>query len=407
MKRLLQSRFVDRALAGASLVVTDRRWAAPLSAAALGFGIFAGVAIGPGAAGTLATGAQQVIELPGSNEADGQSGGGGGGTASTESAPPPLGGESGGLEEPLATAPIASEPLEPPPAPESPPAPPPAEPQPEEAEEPQGEAFKGTVAQLNPAAGSFALALAGGEVVAVHATELPDPGTKLTAQLERLANGTFAEAEVPEFGKGRASQVVLRGVVTFADPDPAAPAYTLSGRGASLLVHVDLDPSGAVPQLPAVGAYAAVTARISSGLWQESIEIEPGEPSTYLELAGIVKEVLPDGHILFSADWAGEGESTLTLSIPQEVDASRLKAGDSYLATVSVESDSSLKLSGITSDEHTKGADEPSSAQGDLKRARASASSAGGAVAGVPHSGGRRKAASEHMGEGRRDRTRG
>ena len=33
--------------------------------------------------------------------------------------------------------------------------------------------------------------------------------------------------------------------------------------------------------------------------------------------------------------------------------------------------------------------------------------SAGGAVAGVPHSGGRRKGAPEHMGEGRRDRTRG
>jgi len=31
---------------------------------------------------------------------------------------------------------------------------------------------------------------------------------------------------------------------------------------------------------------------------------------------------------------------------------------------------------------------------------------AGGAVAGVPHSGGRREASSEHMGEGRRDRTR-
>jgi hypothetical protein len=36
-----------------------------------------------------------------------------------------------------------------------------------------------------------------------------------------------------------------------------------------------------------------------------------------------------------------------------------------------------------------------------------SASPAGGAVAGVPHSGGAREAGSEHMGEGRRDRTRG
>ncbi len=42
-----------------------------------------------------------------------------------------------------------------------------------------------------------------------------------------------------------------------------------------------------------------------------------------------------------------------------------------------------------------------------LGRSRTSAASAGGAVAGVPHSGGRREAASEHMGEGRRDRTRG
>ena len=37
----------------------------------------------------------------------------------------------------------------------------------------------------------------------------------------------------------------------------------------------------------------------------------------------------------------------------------------------------------------------------------ASASAAGGAAAGVPHSGGPREAGSEHMGEGRRDRTRG
>jgi lysophospholipase L1-like esterase len=40
-------------------------------------------------------------------------------------------------------------------------------------------------------------------------------------------------------------------------------------------------------------------------------------------------------------------------------------------------------------------------------RSSESAPSAGGAAAGVPHSGGRREAASEHMGEGRRDRTRG
>ena len=53
-----------RLLRWAALPVTNRRWAAPLAALALGFGLFAGVAIGPGATGTLATGAPQVIELP-------------------------------------------------------------------------------------------------------------------------------------------------------------------------------------------------------------------------------------------------------------------------------------------------------------------------------------------------------
>jgi hypothetical protein len=374
---------VDHALRGAALVVTDRRWAAPLSAAALGFGIFAGVAIGPGAAGTLATGAQQVIELPSSSEAGGQSGGGGGGTASTESALPPLEGESGGggLEEPLAAASVASEPIEPAPAPDPAPASGPAEPKPEEAEEPEGEAFKGTVAYLNPAAGSYGLALAGGEVVAVHAAKLPDPGARLTVYLERLANGTFAATEEPELGKGKASQVVLRGVVTFADPDPAGPAYTVSGRGASPLVHVDPDPSGAAPQLPAVGAYATVTARIEKArdvpgksiLRQAKLEVEP-EALTELELAGIVREVVPGvGQLLFSVDDRGESKKSLTLAVGTPIDTAKLKTGDSYLATVTVGGEGSLALTGIASDERIAGADDPATAQGVLARqARAS-----------------------------------
>jgi hypothetical protein len=59
------NRRLDVVLRWASLIVTDRRWAAPLSALALGFGLFAGVAIGPSAPGTLATGVQPIIEIPG------------------------------------------------------------------------------------------------------------------------------------------------------------------------------------------------------------------------------------------------------------------------------------------------------------------------------------------------------
>ncbi|MGE0067628.1 MAG: hypothetical protein AB7T48_09785, partial [Solirubrobacterales bacterium] len=54
----------------AALPVTDRRWAAPMAAVALGFGLFVGVAIGPGASGTLAGGVPQVIAVAGLGEGD-------------------------------------------------------------------------------------------------------------------------------------------------------------------------------------------------------------------------------------------------------------------------------------------------------------------------------------------------
>lgn len=379
MKRLLNSRPVDQALRGASLVVTDRRWAAPLSAAALGFGIFAGVAIGPGTAGSLATSAQQIIEIPSSGRGDGQSGGGGRGTASAGSSLPSLGDEaSGGFEALPSTVPLASEPVEPLPAPTEPAAKPtPAgEESDGETDKPEGQSFEGTVVHTNPAAGSYALAIKGGELVAVHAAELPEPGTKLSASLRRLANGTFAAADDLEEEKGKATEVTFRGSVSFANPDPAAPAYTVSGRGSSLPVHIDPDPTGATPELPLIGSYVTVTAKIEDPeepkaaptLVQSKVEVEPGPPSTYLDLAGVVKEVLPDGHLLFSADWAGESESTLTLMVPNEIDPAKLKPLDSYLATAEIAEDGSLTLKGIASDEHSKGADDPSAAQGDLKR---------------------------------------
>jgi hypothetical protein len=380
MKRVLNSPLVDQALRGAALVVTDRRWAAPLSAAALGFGIFAGVAIGPGTAGSLATSAQQIIELPSSGGDDGQSGGGGGGVASTKAAAPTLGGEgSGGSEEALPfTVPLAPEPVEalPPPAAESAPkAPPPEEREPEQ--ESEGQMFKGTVVHVSLAAGSYALAIEGGELISVHAVELPIPSVSLSGPLRQLSNGTYAEAADLEVEKGRAKEIAFSGTVTFVDPNPAAPAYTVSGRGSSLLVHVDPDPRGAVPELPAVGSLVKVTAKIeppaepnaSSTLVQGKLEVESVPPSAYLELAGIVKAVAPDtGQLLFSVDWAGESEATLTLAVPPQIDDAKLKLGDSYLATVEIGADGSLELKGIASDERTKGADDSAGAQGDLKR---------------------------------------
>jgi hypothetical protein len=360
---------------GASLVVTDRRWGATLSACALGFGLFVGVAIGPGTAGTFATGPQQLIEIPsliasGSEEDEGGTSGGGSSTPPASAAPSPAPtAESSSPEAFPSSAPLTAEPVEPPPPAEEP-APESTPPASEQQDEPETTQLAGTVVHTNPAAGSYALAIKGGELVPVHTAKLPRPGTKLSVEGVQLANGTFAEEDPPK-RSGTATSTSFRGVVTFVDADPAAPAYTLSGRGASIPIQVPPDPTGAVPPLPAVGSYATVGVAIEQGavLAQREIEVEPGEPSTYLDLSGICAGLSPEtGQLLLSADDTRAGEQDLSLTVPAKIDARKLVAGDSYLATATIEPDGSLTLAGIASDEHTKGADDPADAQGDLRR---------------------------------------
>jgi hypothetical protein len=339
---------------------------------ALGFGLFIGVAIGPGASGTLATGVPQVIEIPAfSGDAGDGDGEGGSGAAL---AGPAAGGRGGATAFPSTAAslpthvepPVASLPTSQPPAPA--PAPAPAGPAPEE--EPDEQEMAGTVVHANPAAGSYALALSGGELVAVHAADLPRPGATLRIPIRRLANGTLAETGRPE-RSGTAARVSFSGTVTFLSSDPLAPAYTVSWLGASILIRVPPDPTGAVPPLPPLGSYVTVEVAIEpqASLRQHTLRVDEGPPSTYLELAGVYGGLSPEtGKLLLSADGPRESGADLALTVPPEISPSRLRVGDSYLATATVEADGSLTLAGIVGDEHTRGADDPRSAQGDLKR---------------------------------------
>jgi hypothetical protein len=93
-----------RLLRWAAVPLTDRRWAAPLSAVALGFGLFVGVAIGPGATGTFATGAAQIVEIPVSTAGED---GGSGGAERASSAPAPASGSASGEGEGFSLAPLA------------------------------------------------------------------------------------------------------------------------------------------------------------------------------------------------------------------------------------------------------------------------------------------------------------
>jgi hypothetical protein len=431
----------------AALPVTNRRWAAPLWALALGFGLFVGVAIGPGASGTFATGAAQILEVPGftggTGAGDGEdedeggspsptvaaaaAGGGGGGIPPSESSLPsfaPV--ESSQSEEAEAT-----EPSEPPPPKE---AQPPAAEQPEEEEE----TLTGIVLHVNPAAGSYTIADSAGTLSAIHAVKTPKPGMKVSISTRLLANGTLAESGPREKLATRV-KAAFNGVVTYVDPTPSAPAYTVSKRGASVLVRVQPDPTGAVPPLPLLGAFAnvevdiekpppppaspaasgeqvALGGQVTSGgqvadvsvptsageapppaapatepapaapaacapdpsqpplpvfnsdavLWQRQLSAG-GAPFTFGDFAGIVEAVCADsGELLISADDTRQGLHDLLFKVPSGIETKKLKAGESVLATANIGTDGSLSLTGLASDERTKGAENLKAAQGDL-----------------------------------------
>lgn len=290
-----------RLLKWAALPITDRRWAAPLSAVALGFGLFVGVAIGPGAAGTFATGAAQIIEIPGfgggaaTGEGKGgslsqtpESSSGGGSVPATQSAPAlpsfaPIASSEGEGESSEDTTPPASQ--------KSPPA----------TEEPDGEeeTLSGVVLHVNPAAASYTIAGPAGSLDVVHAAKPPQPGARVSVPVRLLANGTFAEAGVRTKSDLR-MRASFSGVVTYVDPTPTAPAYTVSKRGVSALVHVHPDPGGAAPILPVVGAFVSVAVdieKLAPGLAPglASAPEAPGSPPPVAEpvLPATPEEPLP------------------------------------------------------------------------------------------------------------------
>lgn len=361
-----------RLLRWAAIPVTDKRWGAPLAALALGFGIFAGVAIGPSAAGTLATAPYQVIEMPtlasndggGEEEAEGEGeleAGGGEEAASFGEE------EAAGFEEEATTsfAPVAEEEaFEPEEAPgEKAPAP-----QKEEKSEDEAEAEElvGTVVHVNEPAGSYTVAEVGGLMSAVHSGKLPAVGTKVEVPIRALVNGTLGEAGKRVKSKA-AKAVELAGIVSFVNADPLAPAYTVSNKGTSALVHVTPDPSGALPELPALGAYATVKASAEGPRLTQTQLTAGGAPFTHVEIEGIVGAVEAEAaHLLLSADDIRESGVDLTLNVPAGIDIASLKVGDSVLASADIGADGSLALTGLAGDKRLKGAEDEKAMQGDL-----------------------------------------
>jgi hypothetical protein len=405
-----------RVLRCAAFPITNRKWAAPLCAVAVGFGLFIGVAIGPGTAATLATGPMQIVKVPGfgGTADDVAQNAGSEPPAPTATAKPeagsspsdPSSGEAGAPFAPLTLGdPESSGPIAVSEAPEPEAETPPTDESPEEEEE----ILRGLVVHLNKAAGSYVLAEAGGEVAAIHAPTAPQAGTEVEVPVQPLANGTYGEAGKRLRLAQEKMRATISGIVTYVDATPTAPLYTLSKRGASMLVHVRPDPSGIAPPLPQLGAFATVKVEIgkpetpieppapvpppasppascapapnqalsipaapATVLWQRRFETE-GAPFTYGDFAGVVTAVCPEsGQLLLSADDARETSRNLLFVLPvdeddtDQVDLTRLSVGSSVLTTATIGATGELSLTGLADDEHRKKADEPDALQGDF-----------------------------------------
>lgn len=269
----------------------------------------------------------------------------------------------------------------------------------------------GTVVHTNPGAGSYAVA-AGGALRAVHAADLPNPGERVTVNVRKLFNGTLAEEGV-RAAQGTQQQATFSGVVTFRDE--TARVYTVSSRGSSVLVHVPatgdipppasavtvtvsigapgpltepapapgpgllgIPPIGSTPSTPATPAPAACDengpgqpatppTNTASALTQSAVTVDLPHAQA-ADLEAIVQAVCTDtGRLVLSADDVRESFSDIELALPSTLDAGRLAVGQPISVTSAIAADSSLAVTGFSSDLGTAGANDPAAGQGTQK----------------------------------------
>jgi hypothetical protein len=403
-----------------------------MSAVALGFGLFIGVAIGPGISTTLGTSPLLVVTGPPASapahasSTAGETGGGGGAPSPNGQVDPsqpahpgpgigvaaPGPGPSAGFPVPSVT-PVA-------PTPSSTAYTTPTtsttetettsdetEPSSSPPDDTSSDlVVKGTVIHVNPLASSYVLSSRSGQMNAIHARQLPRAGAKLEVPVRELANGTYAEdGDVKRAGSAKAA--LFQGVVTFADPTTGA--YTVSSKGVSVLVHADSDESRSPPR---VGAQLAVTARLGPPPDDTAnapppstppppppttpsptppagrlagcgaVPVPPHPPKTsltelsrvvqiasadYSDFEGIVQEVC-GRKLVLSADDLRESAADINLPLAKDsgIDLRSISPGDVVDATGTIHArTAALSLTGISSDDGIKAADDPDLKQGD------------------------------------------
>lgn len=411
--------------AGAPPARRSRGWPLPIpmsmagafAALALGFGVIAGTAVSPNLSSLVAgeyfgQDQPQVAQVPdddkGSNGGGGQGGGGGaGGGGSTSGSgfssgfgsgsgffgssgsgsgffgsSGSFGGGGGGSAQPVEPEPVYVE---------------------------------GTVVHNNRLAGTYAVSDQG-RLSSIHTKTspgMPVPGSQVRVPIRSLANGTLAEDGTREI-TGTTDKAKVSGIITYAlnSSDPTIPdAYTLSGKGASVLVRTPPDDGTVAP--PRVGSVVTTRVRITpvetlpppptvpeygcAPLLNpfpkppldpvrelHQIPAEPSMEDKRAEAATVSTIVqatcnTPPRQYLLSADAIRQAMADIAPFEGQGADITTVTAGEPILARVFLnpKTNDVTEVTGTASDRGIKGADDSTTIVGDLSSEATSEAVAG------------------------------
>jgi hypothetical protein len=225
------------------------------------------------------------------------------------------------------------------------------------------------VVHVNARAHSYALASEQGQLIAVHAAQLPHLAEQLATRIHPLANGTFGQAKTRT--SGRRDSATFAGTVTFADPTRRL--YTVSAPGASVLVHAaPAPPSGSPPPppLPQPGQLVTVTVAIvlnnrpapgssPAELREQKLVLE-GNASGAVDLEGIVGKIdRVSSTVTLSADDTRESAADIIMQVGPGLSLDGLRVGQPIAASARLDPGPSYTLLRVSNDSDEQSADKP------------------------------------------------
>jgi hypothetical protein len=236
--------------------------------------------------------------------------------------------------------------------------------------------FAGTVTFVDPSATAYTVSAHGASVL----VRLPPikTGAIQPPQLGALVTITVKIAKIKPARLGRetaqSSVAAVPADSTTTPPtdpstgsnDPAAGSDPTTGSADPTTGT----PDPTLPQAPPPPCPPPLTPIVpatapAANLWQTTVHVT-GQATGPVDLEGIVQAACPvPRQLLLSADDVRQGAADLTLGIGDGIDATKLLPGQPVDVTATLGADGSYLITGLIGDQGKKGADDPSSGQGD------------------------------------------